>query len=261
MEVSRRQKMVRLLLGVAFLVLLVVALLPTIWGVVHFGVYVPALIALAALLGCVFWPRVRRLIGCLWSRWPGRILLLLLALLTAALLLLFIVVSALMLQAAAAPPPENATVIVLGAAIYDDRPSPMLADRLDAAARYLEDNPAAVCIVSGGQGHDEDYPEATIMKRYLVDKGIDETRIWEEASSTNTYENIEFSADIIRKQGLSETIVIATQEFHQYRSQEMAKNAGLRDVGACTCRSPVSLLLGYWVREFAAVCRLLVVGY
>lgn len=58
MEVSRRQKIVRFLLGVFFLVLLIVALLPTMWGVVHFGVYAPALIALAGLFGCIFWPRV-----------------------------------------------------------------------------------------------------------------------------------------------------------------------------------------------------------
>lgn len=261
MRVSRRQRLVRLLIGAACLILLVVSLMPTVWGVLHVGVYIPALAALVGLLGSLFWPFIRRQFGVFWKwRW-FRVLFVLVVLLLILVLLLFIVVSVQMLRAAAAPPPESATVIVLGAAIYDDRPSPMLADRLNAAARYLEANPDSVCIVSGGQGADEDYPEATIMKRYLLELGIEEARIIEEAASTNTYENIEFSANIIRERGLSEITVIATQEFHQYRAQKMAENAGLRGVGACTCRSPDWLLLGYWVREFAAICRFALLGY
>jgi len=179
----------------------------------------------------------------------------------AALLLLFVVVSGIMLHAAAKDPPENATVIVLGAAIRGDRPSTMLADRLKSAASYLKKNPASKCVVSGGQGEDEDYPEALVMRNYLVEQGIEESRIYREDVSVNTYQNIELSKALVEKEGLNSTVVIATQEFHQYRAQTFAKRAGFQEIGACTCRSPGYLLGCYWVREFAAICRMTLLGY
>ena len=166
-----------------------------------------------------------------------------------------------MLTAAAKTPPKQATVIVLGAGLSGNQPSLMLAQRLNAAAHYLEKNEESVCIVSGGQGPDEVCPEAQVMYNYLVAKGIDPSRIYQESRSTSTDENIHFSHEIIQQNGLSDEIVIATQEFHQFRAQSMARRAGLSKVGACTCRSPWYLLECYWVREFAAVCHFWLLGY
>jgi uncharacterized SAM-binding protein YcdF (DUF218 family) len=166
-----------------------------------------------------------------------------------------------MLYAAAKKPAENATVIVLGAGINGDQPSLMLTQRLDAAVEYLDQNEESVCIVSGGQGLDEDYSEASVMANYLTSKGIENSRVYLEDRSTNTDENIRFSKAIIDRESLNSTVVIATQEFHQYRAQAMAKNIGFTEVSPCTCKSPLYFLLCYWVREFAAVCRFWLLGY
>ena len=56
------------------------------------------------------------------------------------------------------------------------------------------------------------------MKRYLLEKGVDESRLYMEDKSTNTFENIQFSKRILEEHRLSPTVVIATQEFHQYLS-------------------------------------------
>lgn len=181
--------------------------------------------------------------------------------LVAILLVWFIVVSVMMLRGAARPAPKNATVIVLGAAVYGETPCLMLTQRLDAAARYLDANPDAACILSGGQGPGEDISEAEAMKRYLLEKGVDESRLYMEDKSTNTFENIQFSKRILEEHRLSPTVVIATQEFHQYRAQAFARRAGLTDAGPCTCHTPPYLLLCYWVREFAAISRMLLLGY
>lgn len=109
-------------------------------------------------------------------------------------------------------------MIVLGAKVNGDRPSRMLADRLNAAAAYLDKHPQAACVVSGGQGSDEAYSEASVMQKYLVEKGIDPARIYLEDRSTNTHENLENSLQLIRQEGLCDTVVIATQVFHQYRA-------------------------------------------
>ena len=72
---------------------------------------------------------------------------------------------------------EEETVIVLGCGIRGERVSVGLARRLNKAYEYHLKNPDAVIIVSGGQGPQEDIPEALAMKRYLVDKGIPEDKI------------------------------------------------------------------------------------
>ncbi len=173
-----------------------------------------------------------------------------------------VTISSFMIAAAVNKPAggEN-TVIVLGARIHGDRPSRMLRERLDVAIDYLEQNPEAVCIVSGGQGPDEQYTEAHVMKAYLLEQGIAAERIFEEGRSTDTHQNIDYSLAIIREEGLSERVAIATQEFHQYRAATLARRVGLTDVSAITTPTPFYLLFCYWVRECAAVCRLWVFGY
>lgn len=177
--------------------------------------------------------------------------------------MLGLVLSGCMVGAAVTRPGrEDATVIVLGALIVGDQPSRMLRGRLDAAANRLEKYPDAVCVVSGGQGADEAYSEAYVMRKYLVEqRGIAPERIYMEDRSTNTFENTRFSMELIRREGLCDTVAIATQEFHQYRAAATARRAGATGVGAVTCFSPPHLLLCYWVRECAAICRLWILGY
>lgn len=227
----------------------------------HIGVWAPMTGGLLLLAGCVFYPRLRRTVNDLSQRKGTRRMLLALYTMGALLLLLFLVVSGMMFYHAARPAPSQATVVVLGASVKGGAPSAMLADRLDAALRYLEANPNSVCIVSGGQGSDEPESEAAVMQRYLTAKGIAADRIYQEDRSMNTFENIAFSREIIEAEGLSPTVVIATQEFHQYRGQFFAHKAGLSEVGPLTCRSPWHLLPSYWIREFAAICRMWLLGY
>ncbi len=247
-------------IGIVCGLLFVVSLLPVFSRVWHIGVYVPMAVGAAGVACCVWTDGFLSILQKIWKRKGLRVILLGILLLIAALLCLFIFVSVVMLRAAARPAPDEATVLVLGAAVYEDRPCRMLADRLDATARYLEANPSSVCVVSGGQGPDEDYAEATVMKAYLIEKGIDESRIFTEDQSTSTYENITFSKQVMEENDLPSTLVIATQEFHQYRAQAFAKRAGFREVGPCTCRTPPHLLLCYWVREFAAICHMVMFG-
>lgn len=61
-------------------------------------------------------------------------------------------------------------IIVLGAQVYEHGPSVVLRYRLDKAVEYLEDNPGTKCIVTGGQGYNEPFPEAVGMAEYLRKK-------------------------------------------------------------------------------------------
>ena len=234
--------------------------LPLCSGGVNAGVLISIPGFSCLFLAGLFWERVRQLLQRIGKTRIGRVVMAIVFSLLFLLLALFVVASGIMLHAAAKEPEENATVIVLGAAINGDRPSRMLADRLNTAAKYLEANPDSVCIVSGAQGSDEIMPESEVMYRYLVEMGVAPSSIYQEDRSTNTEENIRYSREIIEEEGLNPHVVIATQEFHQYRAQSLAKKEGLADVGPATCRTPAHVLECYWGREFAAVCRLWILG-
>lgn len=228
------------------------------------GVITPVTVGTLGLLAAIFAPQTVRLFAAVRAAGRGvRYSVYAVGTVVALLVLLFLVVSVLMLghSVRKAPKDTPVTVVVLGAQARGNTPSLMLRQRLDAALDFLVAHPDAPCVVSGGQGADEILPEAVIMQRYLVDKGIDASRIYMEDKSTNTKENLSLSQAIIAENGLPQNVVIATQEFHQYRSACYARSAGLTPVGTATCGSPWYLLLNYWIREFAAICRMWLLHY
>ncbi|MFQ7337065.1 MAG: YdcF family protein [Roseburia faecis] len=112
-------------------------------------------------------------------------------------------------------------IIVLGAQVRKDDPSPVLKYRLDKAVEYLNENPDTVCIVSGGQGSNEPWSEAEGMARYLQEKGIDTARILTEDQSQTTGQNITNSKKLM-KEGAS--VGIVTNNFHVFRALQIAKS-------------------------------------
>ena len=81
-------------------------------------------------------------------------------------------------------------VIVLGAGVNGETPSLTLRTRIDAAAAYLEEHPDVPVVLSGGQGPGEAITEAECMRRALVRRGVDESRLYPEERSTSTQENL-----------------------------------------------------------------------
>ncbi len=130
-------------------------------------------------------------------------------------------------------PIKNADcIIVLGAKIHPDgSPSNTLKYRLDAALNAYNQNRAPVLIVTGGQGPDENEPEARAMKRYLLQKGVPESRIYEDANSKNTIENLKNACAIMSVLNL-ETAVIATTDYHMPRARLIAKRLGIKTSAA-----------------------------
>lgn len=228
------------------------------------GVITPVAVGALGLLAAIFAPQTVQLFAAVRAAGRGvRYSVYGVGAVVALLVLLFLVVSVLMLGHSVRKAPQDTpvTVVVLGAQARGNTPSLMLRQRLDATLDSLAAHPDAPCVVSGGQGADEILPEAVIMQRYLVDKGIDASRIYMEDKSTNTKENLSLSQAIIAENGLPQNVVIATQEFHQYRSACYARSAGLTPVGTATCGTPWYLFLNYWIREFAAICRMWLLHY
>ena len=84
-----------------------------------------------------------------------------------------------------------------------------------------------MCIVSGGKGSNEPVSEASVMAQELENLGIESERIIQEDQSTDTQENMEYSARMIEELGLSREVAVVTDDYHEFRAGELAKNAGL----------------------------------
>lgn len=179
-----------------------------------------------------WWPGFLRLLGRLWRKTWGKLLLLgsgLGLLLLGSLTLVFCwkVCSALK----AAPEAECPTVIVLGCQVRGTRPSLLLAYRIQTAGDYLDAHPQAVAVLSGGQGWDEGISEAECMYRELTRRGIDPARLYREDQSTSTWENLAFSRALMDREGLRGPAAVVSNDFHVYRAVQMAEDQGLEARG------------------------------
>ncbi len=173
------------------------------------------------------------------------------------------ILEAIILSAAYAPLPEEDVdyVIVLGCGIFPSGNLTLsLKNRLDTAYDYLIAHEDTVCIVSGGQGETEPFPEADGMKNYLLSRGIAEKRIIAEDRSTSTEENLIYSLNIMKAhKGSEKPVGIVTNDFHIYRSLKRAKQYGI-DAFGIEAPTPWRVWLSNNVRECLAVLDMYVFG-
>lgn len=149
-------------------------------------------------------------------------------------------------------------IIVLGAQMKERGPSVVLKFRLDAAYDYLIANEDTLCVVSGGQGANEPCSEAQGMYEYLVERGISPERILMEDKSTDTSENIAFSAEVIG--GTDKDVGIVTNNFHVFRGMMLARHAGFENACGISARSNIYFQPNNLVREFFGIMKDLVCG-
>lgn len=148
-------------------------------------------------------------------------------------------------------------LIVLGAQVKSDGPSIILKYRLDAAIDYLNDHPDTLCVVTGAKGSNEPFTEAEGMKEYLVQKGISIERIILEDKSTNTFENIRNSSQLIDKE---KNVAIVTNNFHLFRAKAIAKKAGYKNIYGIAAYSKPLYLPNNMFRECIGVLKDFLVG-
>ena len=177
----------------------------------------------------------------------------------AACLVLFIAVESVILRFGNDKGSEDLDyLIVLGAQVRGRTVSLSLQQRLDEAYRYLEENPDTKVIVSGGQGFGEDVTEAYAMEEYLMNRGIDASRIIKEEASTSTEENLAFSQALMV--GENPAVGIVTNDFHVFRAVRVAQKMGIENAEGIAAPSMAFLYPHYLAREFFAVVKYFLVG-
>ncbi|MBO5095932.1 MAG: YdcF family protein [Bacilli bacterium] len=138
-------------------------------------------------------------------------------------------------------------IIVLGAAIWGDKPSPMLEDRLLTGIKLYNQNVSPKIIMSGDHGRKE-YDEVNIMKKFTIDKGVPSEAIFLDHAGFSTYESIYRAKEIFR----AKKIVIVTQKYHLYRALHIANSLGIEAYGVGSDLRQYSGVVGRETREILA---------
>jgi uncharacterized SAM-binding protein YcdF (DUF218 family) len=129
-------------------------------------------------------------------------------------------------------------IVVMGAAQYDGRPSPVFAARLDHAIALFHEGLAERLIVTGGKAEGDRTTEAATARAYAIDHGVPEAAIIAEDQSRTTLESIRGVADLMDDHELS-TAVFVSDPTHMLRVLRMASDAGITSYGSPTTTSPV----------------------
>ncbi|MYR08689.1 YdcF family protein [Gordonia sp. SID5947] len=148
-------------------------------------------------------------------------------------------------------------VIVLGAGLIDGRRvGPLLAGRLDAALEVFDRAEAAgrrpILICSGGRGADEEISEAAAMAEHLRARGVRGDALLAEARSTDTAENIAFSARILADRGVHGQVAVVTSDYHALRAAMLMRGNEI-DGFATGSRTASYFGPNAGLREFAAI--------
>lgn len=117
-------------------------------------------------------------------------------------------------------------ILVLGAGVYQNKPRPMLEDRILMGIDLYNNKVAPKIIMSGDHGQ-EDYDEVNVMKNYAVDAGIDSSDIFMDHAGFSTYDSIYRLKEIFEV----DKVVIVTQKYHLYRALYIAKELGIEAYG------------------------------
>ena len=117
-------------------------------------------------------------------------------------------------------------ILILGAGIWGDSPSPMLEDRLLEGIALYEAGTSPKIIMSGDHGREE-YDEVNVMKDFAIEKGIKSEDIFMDHAGFSTYESIYRARDIF---GVKKMIIV-TQQYHLYRALYIAKSLGVEAYG------------------------------
>jgi uncharacterized SAM-binding protein YcdF (DUF218 family) len=153
-------------------------------------------------------------------------------------------------------------IVVLGAAQYNGRPSPVLAARLDHTLLLWGRHLAPFIVVTGGKQPGDSYTEATASAGYLEARGVPDAAILREVQGRDSWETLAAVATILERRGIRRVLLVS-DPFHDERLKGIASELGLRGSVSPTHTSPISgvHVVPYMARETVAVALGRIIGF
>lgn len=129
-------------------------------------------------------------------------------------------------------------IVVMGAAQYDGRPSPVLQARLDHALDLWNLGLAPIMVVTGGRQPGDRFTEADSSAAYLIERGMPAEAILGESVSRNSYDSLSGVADLLMARNLR-SVLLVSDPYHSLRIKLTAEELGLVASVSPTRTSPV----------------------
>ena len=130
-------------------------------------------------------------------------------------------------------------IVVLGAAQYAGRPSPVLRARLDHALELWDRHLSSLLILTGGTGAGDTTSEAAVGRKYAKKHGVPDSSILEENAGRTTSESMRAVAGMLEVRGL-QTAPLVSDPFHMLRLRILARRFGFTPYTSPTRTSPIS---------------------
>jgi uncharacterized SAM-binding protein YcdF (DUF218 family) len=158
--------------------------------------------------------------------------------LLSSVVVLWLATVGLVMYAGARPQLHSAdAILVLGAAQYNGKPSPVLKARLDHALDLYDRGLAKRLVLTGGVGAGDTLSEGEVGRRYAMAHGVAETAILVERRGASSAESVAAAAALMRAHGLQRALIVS-DPYHMLRLELLARRAGLMPLRAPTPRSP-----------------------
>lgn len=116
--------------------------------------------------------------------------------------------------------------IVLGAAVFRDRPSPVLRERINHAIWLYQNGTVDMIIFTGGVGWNDARSEAEVARQYALAQGVPAAAILVETTSVSTLENLINAQQIALSHNLHSFLLVSTP-YHMKRAMAMAHDLGM----------------------------------
>lgn len=129
-------------------------------------------------------------------------------------------------------------IVILGAAQYNGRPSPVLKARLEHGLELFQRNLAPTIITTGEFGPDPNFSEAHVATQFLIERGIHPDRIITEQLGVTTQETVAATINVMRGKGWTRLLVVS-DGFHLYRLKRMFEDAGITAFTSPAPGSPI----------------------
>lgn len=153
-------------------------------------------------------------------------------------------------------------IVVLGAAQYNGRPSPVLEGRLRHVVELYDRGVAPLVVVTGGRRAGDRFTEASASAAYLHRNGVPGSVVERETTGSTSYESLAATSRFLRERGISDVILVS-DPFHAYRIGAISEEVGMDATVSPTPHSAIDGLQQwrFLLRETVGVSAGRLVGY
>lgn len=137
-------------------------------------------------------------------------------------------------------------IIVLGAAAYDAKPSPVFEERIRHGIDLYKRGLAPTLIFTGGYGGTgARFSESQVARRYALRQGVPDKAILIESLSRNTHENLRQASQVMQQHNLRKAIIVS-DPLHMARALRISQDIGIQAVGSPTPTSRFRTFATRW---------------